>query len=308
MTDGPALGGIIPILATAYDEDDRVAFDDIGRQVDHLAGLAVTAVGIGFGSDIVRLTEPERDALVRAAADAAGGRVHVMASAGGNSIRSGIDRAVAAVTSGAGILMVIPPSASSSPTPGDLVAYYTAIGRETGVPIVVQDAPGFTGTAMSAELLAQLAREIPEVAALKIETVPPAPKVGAVAALDRGGAALLGGAGGVDFYHELERGADGTVPGVAMAELFLAVQARHRSGDRDGARRLFNRYLPLLAIAGRGLDSFFAAQLQVLARRGIVTRTKIRRPSQVDPLLAREVDALLDDLGIGAGRWEPDAT
>lgn len=307
MTGTRSLAGIIPILATAYDDHDRVAFDDVASQVDHLAGLAVTAVGIGFGSDIVRLTEPERDALVRVVAGAAAGRVPVMASAGGNSIRSALDRSVAAVSAGAGILMVIPPAASSSPSPADLVDYYAAIGRETGAPIVVQDAPGFTGTTMSAELLARLALEVPGVAALKIETVPPAPKVGAVAALDHGDAAVLGGAGGVDFYHELERGADGTVPGVAMAELFLAVHARHRSGDRDGARRLFNRYLPLLAIAGRGLDSFFAAQLQVLARRGIVARTAIRRPSNVDPLLAGEVDALIDDLGIGAGPWEPDA-
>lgn len=305
MTVRPALGGIIPILATAYDAADRVAFDDVARQVDHLARLAVTAVGIGFGSDIVRLTEPERDALVRVVADAAARRVPVMASAGGNSVRSALDRAAAAVEAGAGILMVIPPAASSSPTPADLLDYYTAIGRETGVPIVAQDAPGFTGTTMSAELLARLAMEIPEVAALKIETVPPAPKVGAVAALDHGDAAVLGGAGGVDFYHELERGADGTVPGVAMAELFLAVHGRHRSGDRDAARRLFNRYLPLLAIAGRGLDSFFAAQLQVLARRGIVSHTAIRRPSNIDPLLAREVDDLLEDLGIGEGPWEP---
>lgn len=305
MSDLPALGGIIPILATAYDERDRVALDDIARQVDHLAGLAVTAVGIGFGSDIVRLTEAERDELVRAASNAADGRVPVMSSAGGNSIRSGLDRAAAAVAAGASILMVTPPGASSSPSPADLVDYYAAIARETGVPLMVQDAPGFTGTAMSAELLARMGRELPGVAAVKIETVPPAPKVGAVAALDHGDAAVLGGAGGIDFYHELERGADGTVPGVAMAELFIAVQALHRAGDRAGARRLFNRYLPILAIPGRGLDSFFAAQLQILARRGIVRRTRLRPPAMVDPLLAREVDALLGDLGISAREWVP---
>ena len=303
----PSLGGIIPILATSYDERDRIALDDVARQVDHLARLPLTGVGIGFGSDIVRLTEAERDGLIRHVADASGGRLPLMASAGGNSIRSALDRAAAAVSAGASILMVTPPGASSSPSPADLVDYYAAVARETGVPIVVQDAPGFTGTAMSAELLARLGREIPGVEALKIETVPPAPKVGAVAALDRGGAALLGGAGGIDFYHELERGADGTVPGVGMAELFVAVLAGHRAGDRDGARQLFNRYQPLLALFGRGLDAFFAAQLRMLERRGIVRSTRLRPPALVDPHLAREVDVLLDDLGIGAGPWEPAA-
>jgi len=47
VTERPALAGITPILATPYREDGRIAIDDIERQVDHLAGLAVTAIGIG---------------------------------------------------------------------------------------------------------------------------------------------------------------------------------------------------------------------------------------------------------------------
>jgi 4-hydroxy-tetrahydrodipicolinate synthase len=268
----------------------------------------VTAVGIGFGSDIVRMTESERDLLVRAACDAAAGRVRVLSSAGGNSIRAGLVRAEAAVRAGASILMVVPPGASSAPSVADLVEYYTAIAAETGVPVMVQDAPGFTGTTMSAELLARLGREVPGVEALKIETVPPAPKVGAVAALDHGSAAVLGGAGGLDFYHELERGADGTVPGAGLAELFLEVQRLHRSGSRDAARRLFNRYLPILSIPNRGLDAFFAAQLRILERRGLVRSTRLRAPANVDPQLAGEVDAVLDDLGIAGRDWTPTAT
>ena len=196
---------------------------------------------------------------------------------------------------------------SSSPTPAALADYYETIATEIGLPVVVQDAPALTGTAMSAAFLAGLGRDIANVAAIKIETMPPAPKVGDVVALPHGPAAILGGAGGIDFYHELERGADGTVPGVAMAELFVAVAARHASGDRAGARRLFNRYLPLLAIAARGGDTFFAVQLAILARRGIVTRTAIRPPSDVDPHLAGEVAVLLDDLGIGDGPWRPES-
>lgn len=300
------LAGITPILATTYLENGRVAFDDIERQVDHLAGLAVAAIGIGFGSDILRLTDAERDALVRTVAGVAAGRRPVLASAGGNSTRSALDRSAATREAGADILMVTPPGASSSPSPAALVDYYATIGREVGLPVVVQDAPALTGTIMSAGLLAGLGRDLAEVAAIKIETMPPAPKVGQVAALPHGRAAILGGAGGIDFYHELERGADGTVPGVAMAELFVAVAARHALGDRDGARRLFNRYLPLLAIATRGGDTFFAVQLAILQRRGIVRRTRIRPPSDVDPRLAAEVATLLDDLAIGASPWRPE--
>lgn len=305
-SERPSLAGITPILATSYREDGRIAFEDIARQVDHLAGVGVTAVGIGFGSDILRLTDAERDELVRAAADAAAKRRPILASAGGNSVRSGLDRALATRDAGADILMVTPPGATSSPSTAGLIDYYATICRETRVPVVIQDAPGLTGTVMPAELLARLGREVPGVAAIKIETMPPAPKVGAVVALDHGPAAILGGAGGIDFYHELERGADGTVPGVAVAELFVAIQARHGAGDRDGARRLFHRYLPLLSIASRGGDTFFAVQLEILRRRGIVRQTAIRAPSDIDPGLAGELAVLLDDVGIDDGPWRPE--
>lgn len=157
--------------------------------------------------------------------------------------------------------MVTPPGAVVAPSQADLLDYYARIGSETGAPICVQDAPGATGTTMSAELLARLGREIPQIAAVKIESLPPAPKLGDVAALDHGSAVILGGAGGMDFYHELERGAQGTIPGVSMAELFVAVQGRHRAGDRDSARRLFNRYLPLIMLATRGETRFSPSSL-----------------------------------------------
>ena len=160
-----------------------------------------------------------------------------------------------------------------------------------------QDAPGFTGTTMPPDLLARIAREVPQVCALKIEALPPAPKVGRIASLDRAGVALLGGAGGIDFWHELGRGADGTVPGVAMAELFVAIQDRHDRGAHAEGRRLFARHLPLIALAGRDMDTFFALQMELLRRRGIIRSTRLRTPSGSDPGLIGELDALLADLG-----------
>jgi 4-hydroxy-tetrahydrodipicolinate synthase len=298
-----ALAGITPILVTPYDEDDRIAFDDIVRQVDHLATMGVAAVGVGYGSDILRLTDAERERLVPVVSYAAAGRVPVLAAAGGNSTRSALDRALAMRAAGADVLMVTPPGAVGAPGPRDILDYFATVAAETAARIVVQDAPDVTGTTMSAGLLAEIARTISGVAAIKIESLPPAPKVGELAALDHGSAAVLGGAGGIDFYHELERGADGTIPGVAMAELFVAIHARHRAGDRDGARRLFNRYLPLLMLATRGGDAFFAVQMTILARRGIIRRTAIRRPSSIDSGLAGELVVLLEELDLAT----PDA-
>src|SRR4029079_1994123 len=160
VTVRPALAGITPILATPYREDGRIAIDDIERQVDHLAGLAVTAIGIGFGSDILRLTDAERDDLVRTVAQAWGGRRPILASAGANSLRAALDRAAAIRDAGADILMVTPPGASSAPSPAGLPDSCGTWGARMALPVVVQDAPGLTGTMMLAPFLAALARDV----------------------------------------------------------------------------------------------------------------------------------------------------
>jgi 4-hydroxy-tetrahydrodipicolinate synthase len=299
------LSGVTPILVTPYDEDGRIAFDDIDSQVDYLAGLDIAAIGIAFGSDILRLTERERDVLIARVAERAAGRRPVVASVGANSTSAAVERAVAAIDAGADILMVIPPGAITQAGPKDLVEYYTAVAQKTQAPIIVQDAPGLTGTTMSTDLLAQLARDVPKVVALKIEAVPSAPKIGHLAGLDHGSAVILGGAGGLDFFHELRRGADGTIPGVALTELFVDVYRRYRV-DPSRARRTFDRFLPLVALTNRDGPSFYRSQLDILSRRGLVTQTHLRAPAREDPLFVAELDELLATLGMANGRWTLD--
>lgn len=57
------LAGIVPIVSVTYRFDDRIDFEDVTREVEYLVGLGVPAVGIGYGSDILRQNEAERDEL-----------------------------------------------------------------------------------------------------------------------------------------------------------------------------------------------------------------------------------------------------
>jgi 4-hydroxy-tetrahydrodipicolinate synthase len=297
------LAGVTPILLTPYDAKGRIAFDDVGAEVDHLARLDVAVAGIGFGSDILRLTERERDELVRRVAAQAAGRLAVLASTGANSTAAAIERAQAAADAGADILMVIPPGSVSMAGEHDIVEYYGGIEEATGMPLVVQDAPGLTGTTMSAQLLARISVEVPNVVALKVEATPSAPKIGELAGLEHGSAGILGGAGGIDFYHELARGADGTVPGVAFTELFIEVERRFRD-DRAGARELFDHFLPLVALSNRDGPAFYRTQLEMFHRRGIVVETHLRDPAREDARLLSELDELLEALAMPDGRWD----
>lgn len=292
------LDGIIPILSMPFADDEAIDVADLLAQIDFLVGLGVQGIGFGFGSELFRLTEAERDETVAVAARHVAGRLPVVVGVGANSTPAAVQRAAAARDAGADVLMVTPP-AIVQPSPEDVFAYYDRIARAVDLPIIVQDAPGMVGTQMSPALLSRLASEIERVVAIKVEALPTAPKVGAVATLVGEAASVLGGAGGLDFFHELERGASGTIPGAAFPELFVRVWELHRGGQRAEARTLFNSFLPLLSLSSRDLDTFLFVQKEILRRRGVLCSARLRSPCVAPdaPLLA-ELDALLGDLDI----------
>jgi 2-keto-3-deoxy-L-arabinonate dehydratase len=290
----PTLEGIVPILSMPFDDEDRIDDQGLVDQVDFLLAFPVAGIGIGFGSEIFRLTDEERDRSVEIVAKTIAGRCPLMVGVGANSIQAVRQRAVAAARAGANLLMVTPPG-FVQPSAGQLVEYFGEVRRATGLPLVIQDAPALTGVNMPPELLAAVADGVENVVALKLESQPSALKVESVVKLVPENIVVLGGAGGIDFYHELERGARGSAPSAALPELFVSVWRLYNAGDAAGARTLFNRYLPILSLGSRSLDTFLHLQKEILRRRGILRSARLRQPSErPDPVLMTELDQLWD--------------
>jgi 4-hydroxy-tetrahydrodipicolinate synthase len=87
------------------------------------------------------------------------------------------------------------------------------------------------------------------------------------------------------------------MPGAGFPEVFLDVLQLYRKGERDSARHLFNRHLPLLVLAQRSLDTFLWVQKEILRRRGVLAGTYMRDPSErLEPGLQSDLDALLKEL------------
>jgi 4-hydroxy-tetrahydrodipicolinate synthase len=297
-TDSPRPDGIIPILSMPFLPDDSIDLDSLVAEAEFLVETGVDGLGFGYGSEIVRLTDAERDEALATVARAIGKRLPLIAATGANSTRAAVRRAEAARAAGADVLMITPPAAPSLP-PDDLLTHYATIAERVALPIIVQDAPGMTGVTMSPDLLGRLASEIERIVAVKVEAMPPAPKVSAVVARVGASATVLGGAGGVDFVHELARGARGTIPGAALPELFVAVWREFQAGQLAAARRRFNRFLPLLALSARTSDTFLFTQKEILRRRGVLPSARLRSPAErIDAAFVGELDAMLEELGI----------
>src|SRR5262249_12856142 len=154
-----------------------------------------------------------------------------------------------AEAAGADALMVQPPYVFK-PDPAGIVEHYRAVAGAVSIPVIVQDEPVVTGLTMAPGLLAQLAREIPNVRYVKVEHVPTAVKRSRTreAAGEGGGPipGLLGAMGGLSPLDELRRGAAGIMTGFAYPEVLVEVYRAWSSGDEERAAETFYRYLPLI--------------------------------------------------------------
>ncbi|MBX3194146.1 MAG: dihydrodipicolinate synthase family protein [Microbacteriaceae bacterium] len=290
------LDDIIPILQMPFDDREEIVYLELGSQVDFLVANGVSAVGFGFGSDILRLSESEVREALRAVTGYAAGRVRVMATVGGGSIRALVVQGVEAARAGADILMMRPPGGCDEQ---QIEAACSELSAATGLPIVFQDAPELTLVEVSADLLESLVERVPGIVALKIECPDPVPKIARLSATAGQRVSVLGGSGGFAFLDELDAGVNGTVPPVAFAPALLNVQALHAAGQRDQATDAFDRLRPLIDLAVSQPASVNTTFKELLRLMGVLRLgTGVRRP---DRRPAPELLAGLESAASAAG-------
>jgi 4-hydroxy-tetrahydrodipicolinate synthase len=132
------------------------------RQID--AGIHFL-VPCGTTGESPTLSEDERVRVVELVVEEAGGRVAVLAGAGGYDTREVIHTALRMKQAGAaGILSVTP--YYNKPTPEGLFQHYSAIAGEVGLPVVVYNVPGRTGCNVDVATLVRLSG-VPGIAGVK---------------------------------------------------------------------------------------------------------------------------------------------
>jgi 4-hydroxy-tetrahydrodipicolinate synthase len=110
-------------------------------------------------------TDEEKDRLLRAVIEAVGSGVPVVAGVGTYDTAHSIELARAAERAGASGLLVVTPYYSRPPQHA-LVAHFTAVADATGLPVLLYDIPGRTGTPIETDTLLRLA-EHPRIIGVK---------------------------------------------------------------------------------------------------------------------------------------------
>lgn len=298
--------GLVPILATPFLPDGSLDRPGLRRLVEFQLTSGVDGVAVfGMASEGFALTLTERQLILRDVREVVAGAVPVVAGVNGTSSVTALEQAREAADGGADALMVLPPF-MVKPGPDQLVEFYGHVGEfaaSAGTEVMVQDAPGVTGVAMSAALIVELSK-LDGVTSVKVESPPTVPKVGAVADAigDDDEFAVLGGQNAQFVLDEYARGSIGTMPACEFPDLLAPVLAAWNSGDRAGARAAFTTLLPLI-VHGLQQGIAWAVHKEVLVRRGIIEHATVRLPAKT---LDAGGKALLDDilapLRLGAAR------
>ncbi len=287
--------GVIPIIVTAFTESGAIDAQGIASQIRFLVERGIAWVGLGYGSEVPRLTARERGEIVRIIRDAGGRDLGIVSNAEVTGRETGIE-ALEAAADGADAVMVRPAHVQGVPAEA-LLETLAGVFAAVEVPIILQDAPQHTGVLLDAATLANVMREVSEVVAVKIE--PPAgatAKIGDVRRLlDGAEGRILGGLGGKDYILELRAGSDGTMPGPAYPELYQAIETFVRAGRDEAAWRLIGRLTPLMGVGAvaSNMDGFLHTQKYILAKRGVKIGTTLRAPANV---IGPDVDALVDEI------------
>lgn len=286
------LQGVVPILATPFHDDESLDLASLERTVRFMLDAGADGVTVlGVLGESNRLGDREREATIRTAVGAAGGRIPVIVGASHAGTQATIDLVAMAADLGASAVMIAP---TAEPVPSDerVVEYFRRVGDRSRLPVVLQDHPASTSVHMSVPVMLRIVREVPRIMAIKEEAVPTAPKVRSlVAGMSDRRVRVLTGLGALYGLFDLEAGSDGFNTGFAFPEVLGAIVRAARAHDWQRARDLYSRFLPLIVFEQQ---PGVAVRKEILRRRGLLSGATVRHPGGGLPLGAdRQLDALL---------------
>jgi 4-hydroxy-tetrahydrodipicolinate synthase len=160
--------GVITALVTPL-RDARVDEEALRRLVDEQIRAGIDGlVPAGTTGEAPTLTAEEHIRVVRIVVEETNKRVPVIAGTGANCTREAIDLTAAAKATGADATLQVTPY-FNRPTQDGHFRHFKAVAEATGLPMVVYNVPGRTGTDLLPDTIARLC-ELPQMVGVKEAT------------------------------------------------------------------------------------------------------------------------------------------
>jgi len=262
-----ALRGYFPIMPTAFDEAGNVDVASMRRLTDFLIENGAHGMSPNGGdSECYNLNAEERKRITDAVVEQAAGRAPVLVGTSGGSTEESVLLSRYAEKAGASAVFVRPPANREDMPDDEMFAHYATVCECIRIPVMIHA----TGN-MTRPFMERLVQALPNVQYIKEET-DHGPKTAAYVRAFEGRVSVFGP--GVSLMAELDRGIVGYMPSCCEPRLYAGVFDLWQSGDEEGARRQWNRLLPI--IHWRWRTNSFEAGKEYLKHRGIFTTSYSR--------------------------------
>ena len=294
--------GLFTIPVTPFTEQGALDVDSLKR----LIAFCVEAGAHGIvapvnASEFTTLTPEERETVTRTVIEETHHAVPVVVGVGAKTTAEAVRYAKLAQDLGGDAVIAMPAYDPPLDEQG-CFDFYAAPSEAISVPIYIQNHEPIgagsgprPGTPMSAELMARMLKELPNVRYIKEESAQTGAKI--VRVLELAGDecwGIMGGRAGRYLLDEYRRGACGTMPACESTDVHAQLWNTLDAGNEAGARLLFRELLPLL-----NYEALFGAAVykEVMYRRRIIASPYKRLPGLVlDRYDQLELDRILDEL------------
>lgn len=273
--------GLGVALVTPFKNDGSLDEAALRRLVDwHVEEGTDFLVPCGTTGENPALTQEEHLRVIEITITQANGRIAVLAGAGSNSTDKAVELALASLDLGADGILTITPY-YNKPTPDGLRRHFGAQAeavekRKAGFPMMMYNVPGRTGINMSADTTLRLAREIPNIIAVKEASANMEQILDILRRREKNFLVLSGD----DAWTVplLAAGADGviSVSGNETPRLMKEMVAAGLTGDFPKARAIHERLLPILV--GNFIESNPIPVKAAMKMMGLLENDVVRSP------------------------------
>ncbi|NEB01438.1 4-hydroxy-tetrahydrodipicolinate synthase [Streptomyces sp. SID13726] len=166
MTTTTPFGRALCAMITPFTEAGALDLDGAQRLAERLVAHGCDGLVLsGTTGESPTTTDAEKAALVTAVREAVGERASVVAGVGTSDTRHTVELALAAEKAGADGVLVVTPYYSRPPQDA-VEAHFREVADASGLPVMLYDIPGRTGTRVEPETMLRLA-EHPRIVAVK---------------------------------------------------------------------------------------------------------------------------------------------
>jgi 4-hydroxy-tetrahydrodipicolinate synthase len=289
------LHGIHAILYALFDKDEKLDRDAMRRQVELCLACGVHGMAaLGLATEVSKLSEQERMAVMEWTVEDTARRVPVALTIFGSSVAEQVRQARHAANIGADWLILQPPMVGQFAA-REYMQFFGRVADQCDLPVAIQNAPALMGRGLSATDIRDLVQQHPNIRLVKGE----GPVVDIATLIDVTGGRLpvFNGRAGLELPDNLRAGCHGLILAPDCIDYAVRVYEFFRDGWEEHAENDYRLMLPAVVFTMQGIETLLCYGKRLFGERAgipIYDRAPARRPSSTGLAMTKRY---ADDLG-----------